>query len=397
MINKVKRLVTGLRSSLLIPLALGLMGNQSCEQSQDQGRVLKKKVGVDALKSQPLPTPDGKLFDFGYVMNAQLPGALYKQNLFLFEKIGSIVDTSKDSGEKIQGLSASSQKILGSEYQRDMLAYKLEELQNDPNEMACLLNYPQFRLNGKVLSFEASDSYGGSFGFNEGGAFSGGFGIGVTLQFDSAQLAMTMSAYRQELGESAGLMVPVNVTKKQTQTHVSFSFLFDGFGLSPSATFRPTMASLAENTLNLGLQQIKATERMKQDPFYVRVMEEHDTTIVIFGGSNVGIQKGDRFTVMNQKGKWKGQPCQSQFEYAYVTEELAIIEIITVDDVVSVGRVLDPKEGGIEYSTAAKIGAKVVLKSLYDASAKPKATASATTTVADSTRALKATPVVATK
>ncbi|MFN8944722.1 MAG: hypothetical protein ACK5WZ_08860 [Pseudobdellovibrionaceae bacterium] len=350
------------KSSLFIPLALSLMGNQSCEQSQNQQRVLKKLVGMDTLKSQPISLPDGGKFDFAYVMNYQAYGVLDKENLFLDQGLESTVDTSKQMGEKVNGLSVGDQKMLGTEYERDALAYKIANLQKSSTEVACFLDHPQFRLNGRVYSFEATSSFGLGIGFSDTGPISGVF-PGANVEFDTAQLAMGMMAYRPELGAGKGTLKAINLTKDQTKVKVKFTLIYSGIGFTPSAEFKPSMAKVAEGALTKGIQQLKASKEMIEDKFYTRVLEEKDYSITIKGGRNLGIQKGDRFEVQNERGQWSGEPCASEFKYSVPLKPLAIIEIESVGDVASQGRVLKPEEGGIEYSDSARIGAKVLLHS----------------------------------
>lgn len=357
-----KNLFTGLKASLFIPLAMSLMGNQSCEQSQTQTRVLKKLVGMDTLKSQPIPLPNGGKFDFAYVMNYQIYGVLDKENLFLDQGLETTVDTTKGVGQKINGLSSVDEKMLGTEYQRDMLAYKIADLQKSSTEVACFLDYPQFRLNGRVYSFEATSSIGVGIGFSESGPI-GGVLPNANVQFDTAQLAMGMVAYRPELGFGKGNLKAINLTKNQTKVSVSFSLLFDGLGFSPSVEFKPSMAKVAEGALTKGIQLLKASKEMVDDQFYTRVLKEEDYAITIKGGRNIGIQVGDRFEVQNEQGEWTGEPCASQFKYSVPLKPLAVIQIESVGDVAAQGRVLKPEEGGIEYNTSARLGAKVLLKS----------------------------------
>lgn len=356
-------LKTGLKSGLLIPLAATLMGNQSCEQqNQTPNRELKKLVGLDTLKSQPISLPDGGKFDFAYVMNYQIYGVLDKQNLFLDQAIEPTINTSKQLGEKITGLSAEDQKMLGTEYQRDMLAFKIAELQKSSTEVACFLDHPQFRLNGRVYSFEATSSIGLGIGFNDTGPIGGVFPK-ADIQFDTAQLAMGMMAYRPELGVGKGNLKAINLTKDQTKVKVSFSLLFSGIGFTPSAEFKTSMAKVAEGALTKGIQELKASKEMIADKFYTRVLKEEDYSINIKGGINIGIQEGDRFVVQNEIGEWEGEPCASQFKYSIPSKPLAIIQIEHVGLNASQGRVLDEKEGGIKYVNSARIGAKVQLHS----------------------------------
>ena len=127
---------------ILMPLSLLLMGNEGCEEEQiarraPEGRYLKKSVRLGHLSSSPINMPNGRQFDFEFVVNAQLNELLVTSDYFVVNEnfIDQPIDVEdNESYERWES--------------RDARKYDPEA------DSACLVHEPQIKVDGEIRSFE---------------------------------------------------------------------------------------------------------------------------------------------------------------------------------------------------------------------------------------------------
>lgn len=354
--------------AVLVAGAAMTMGNTQCQQQQvAPARTLKKIVDMGNIRSSAINFPGGSSFDFQFVANQQIYGVLTESKDFAFKYAPPIatapaVATTTATGDtNMFNLSkADSAMMKASALEAGKSDYSLQYAQT----AWCMVNLPQVKIAGSVNSFELIGGGGITLGFTPAGAYptNGLASAGLNLQF--AQLDLSMIATRPLTSTVVGA---ANVTSKQTKTSVNFSLNFGAFSVGPSAYYQTPLASVSKAALQKAVSGL--SDQLKSDEWYTRVMANHDTHLIIVGGTDVGVEVGDQFLVYNEEYYWDGEPCNSKYlgGGAAANAAVAKIEIDYVGDEISRGRVIQQND----YN--AVVGAKVKLSKFHDANYVPPA------------------------
>lgn len=339
-----------IKALALSPLAFLLMGNQSCQQMQTARAPLKKLIEVTPLSSPTIVVPGVTEFDLGLVANQQLEGALLRHEAFSLKALPRVAPASMawDLG---RSLSTPDVEMFR---QARLSGGAAQPGYDWSTEASCMVNLPMARLGGAVNSFEILGGSGISLGFFPGGIHTGGGLSGdVNFQVESAQMALSMKAWRPLSGNT---MAAVNVTAHQTKTSLGFGLNLGMFRLGPSFFYETPLATVTLTALSRAVRSLQ--DSLSIEPWFTRVLANHDTELTIIGGRNLGLQVGDLLSVYNERYYWQGLPCESQYYGGAAKEPVAIIQIESVGDEISLARII---EGTDERPV---IGAKVSVKQL---------------------------------
>jgi hypothetical protein len=321
----------------LMGLGLSLMGNESCQQQPagDQGpRQLKWYADAGVIKSAPVKFGAGGTFDFGYVASEQLYGVLFNSKGFTTSYQGPGVQVG-NQGPELAGAQSMYQKMFGSKTVGSELYYS--------SEARCLINLPDVKVGGSVLSFELTSGNNISIGFNQNQTHTG-VGLGAQFSMRLKQLSLQMigldSAKDLYSGKTRLVAAPlVTQTGRETDGRIDLSFNQIGLGFG---WYRNTpLAKITEGALQQGVDGIKT--EMNKVPWTTKVLDLRtldedasplgDVGVVIKGGADVNIKVGDQLAFYNEKTIWKDKPCVSDF-YGFarlVKDPFAYGEVIHAD------------------------------------------------------------------
>ncbi len=352
------------KAGVLIAGAAVTMGNQKCEQQQvvAPARTLKKIVEMGSIQSSPLIFPNGS-FDFKFVANQQIYGVLMESKEFTLRYAPPIavppeeVRSGDDNFFNLTKADGQMMKAFAQAVGKDN--YNVQYAKT----AWCMVNLPQAKISGSVNSFELIGGGGLTVGFTPAGAYPTNGLTSAGFNVEWAQLDLSLMALRPLTSK---VMAASNVTSKQTKTKVNFGLNFGAFTIGPSAYYQTPLAQVTKNALVKSVGNLNAS--LQSEEWYTRVMANHDTHLVIVGGTDVGLEAGDQLLVYNEDYYWEGEPCNSKYlgGGAAAGSAVAKIEIDWVGDEISRGRVIE------QNSNNAVVGAKVKLFQFHAADYKPQ-------------------------
>lgn len=363
------------KTLILVATGLLLMGNQSCEKNGNvevpKPRKLKKIVDVGLVQSRMVDMPGGQKFDFQYVINQQIYPVLQASEGFAFRYKPPFNESPSQLGSNIRfadmNLGTNDVQLLERTFGRNAVPNVVMS-----DEIACLVNLPQYRLWGTINSFELMNKIGLGLGFTTAGAYSPNGIPSVNFGVETYQLDMNMVASNPVTSEVYGA---ANVTAKQTRTQLEFTLPLSNLLFDPSFYFQTPLARVSYNALEKSIKEIQEQLDTKQD-WYTRVLYADEHVATILAGSNHNVQKGDVFNIYNEKTFWISEngeipvPCESRLQSTLDGEPIASIEVFDVSTDASAGKVIF--ESGIPI----KMGAKVKIRKLVEPVATTPASAS---------------------
>jgi len=324
-----------LKSGMLISTAGLMMGNQSCQQEQVSQRELKRIIEMGKITSPKVNLPSGGSFDFEYVANQQVYGVLQNSEHFALRyatPVEPVPNAPSFKDQKKLNVSANDKVML-----KAFAANSgVEEKPQYSTAAECMINVPNARIGGAVNAFELIGGGGVNIGFNQMGPIEVGGLAGVNFAIQWAQLDLSMRATHPL---TDGILAAANVTSKQTKTEVSFNLNVSGFNIGPSAYYQTPLAKVTKTALTKGVNDLYAKMKDKEE-WYSRILMNHDTHLVMLGGTNVNAKEGDQFNVYNELYYWDGEPCNSKYYGGGASTPVATIEIDWVGDEVSRGKVI---------------------------------------------------------
>lgn len=353
-----------MKAGIMIAGAAMTMGNQKCEQQQAvvPARTLKKIVEMGSIRSSPLMLPNGS-FDFQFVANQQVYGVLMESKEFALRYAPPIAippEQARSGDQNFFNLTKADGQM--------MKAFAQAAGKDDYNVQYaktawCMVNIPQAKISGSVNSFELIGGGGLTVGFNPAGAYPTNGLTSAGFNVEWAQLDLSMMALRPLTSK---VMTATNVTTKQTKTKVNFGLNFGAFTIGPSAYYQTPLAQVTKNALVKAVGELNTG--LKSEEWYTRVMANHDTHLVVVGGTDVGLEAGDQLLIYNEDYYWEGEPCDSKYlgGGAAAGSAVAKVEIDWVGDEISRGRVIEQNDHN------AVIGAKVKLFKFHAADYKPQ-------------------------
>ena len=86
---------------------------------------------------------------------------------------------------------------------------------------------------------------------------------------------------------------------------------FGAWSVGPSAYYQTPLATVTKKALTKAVDALDS--QLQSEEWYTRVMANHDTHLVIVGGSDVKLEPGDQLLVYNEDYYWEGEPCNSKY------------------------------------------------------------------------------------
>ncbi|MNK11949.1 Curli production assembly/transport component CsgG [compost metagenome] len=339
------------KGSMIILGAGIMMGNQKCEKPVVQQRTLKKLVEMGSIQSSPIYLPGGNAFDFQFVANQQVYGVLMENDHFALRyapPISMPPSQATPGDANFFNLTKADGQMMKSFAQQ---AGKDDYSVQYAKTAWCMVNLPQAKIAGSVNSFEMIGGGGVTIGFTPAGPVGNGL-TSAGLNVEWAQLDLSMVATRPLTSK---VMAASNVTSKQTKTKMSFGLNFGAFSVGPSAYYQTPLAAVTKKALTTAVDNLDT--ELKSEEWYTRVMANHDTHLIVVGGTDVKLEVGDQLLIYNEDYYWDGEPCNSRYlgGGAAAGSAVAKIELDWVGDEISRGRVIEQNDHN------AVIGAKVKL------------------------------------
>lgn len=323
----------------MLGLGLSLMGNEGCEEQAPvvvEKRALKWYADAGAVRSPSVQFGEAGNFDFGYVASEQLYGVLFNSKGFTASYNGPGIMMEK-SGPVLAGAQGMYQKAFGSKNVGNDLYFS--------EEARCLINLPDVKIEGSVLSYEMSSGNNISIGFNQNtGTVHTGFGLGAKFRVKVKELSLQMRAFdiAKDInnGKSKLIAAPlVRETSKDTDGQVDLSFNQIGLGYG---WYKSTpLSKVTERALVTAVDKIKdemnkvqwTTKILDLKPFGDEENPFGDLGYVIKGGADVNLKVGDQLEFYQDATIWKGKPCESEFNgYNRINPRpIAVGEVIYLD------------------------------------------------------------------
>ncbi len=352
------------KTLILMTFGFLLMGNKGCEDQPaveaPKARVLKKIVDVGLITSAMIDMPGGQKFDFQYVANQQIYPVLQASEGFFFRYKPPFAQSPSMLGSNIRfsdvNLTTNDVAMLERNFSTNVIPQPTIS-----EEVSCLVNLPQYRINGSVNAFELKSKMGLglSIGFANGASLTSNGLPGVNFGVDTYQLDMTMHAVHPI---TAAVSASSHVTAKQTATKLEFNLPIASLLLNPSFYFQTPLATVSYNALSSSVKQIKAQlDAIKDKPWFTRVLVASEGRIVILAGSLHNVEVGDTFDIYNEKVYWLSNngspavPCESTYNGSNDGDKVATIEIKEMTEETAVGVVLWQSGAPIKMGSKVKV------------------------------------------
>jgi len=339
-----------------------LMGNQKCQQQPVETRQLKKNVKVIAVEASSFLNNSG--FNFAEVAQSQFSGVLFEDKNFYERNTYPVVESRVETFPNVNGKvvqKVSDIVVVDDKAMTQMKTWfptmKASEIDLSSNS-SCLISRPQHLLYGKINALEAYSGGKLQFGFNQ------------TVTQVPISAKFSLDKMRMDLSFSA--IDPWTMQKVAAVNSESFKTDYStGFGIDLGIIhigpefYRVT--GMAEVTLK-GLKKsvtdlVQALLGVQRQEWQSRVMISRDNYVVIVGGAELGLKKGDQLKIENEVHDWMGEPCSETgvlLGSVSVTQEPWIVEIEDAGNLMSKAKVLNPRE-----DETIQVGALARVQKLY--------------------------------
>ena len=302
----------------LVMLGLSLMGNEGCEQQPvvEEKRLLKWYADAGAVRSPAVLFGEAGKFDFGYVASEQLYGVLFNSKGFTSSYNGPGIAMS-NQGPVLSGAEGMYQKMFGTMAAGSDLFYS--------EEARCLINLPDVKVEGNVLSYEMSSGNNIDIGFNDTtGVIYPGLGLGAKFSVRVRELAIQMRGLdiaKDLLNGKPKLIAAPLVRESSKETDGRIDISVNQIGLGYNWYKNTPLSKVTERALVNAVDQIKdemnkvkwTTKILDLKPFGNENNPIGDLGYVIKGGADVNLKEGDTVEFFQDVTLWKGKPCESEF------------------------------------------------------------------------------------
>lgn len=353
-INK-KSLTTTLS---VVALAGLLMGNEKCEKQVVPARTLKKNVKV--LKVDASSFLDNSGFSFSEVAQSQLSGVLFDTNFFFERNIyprtdGALIPLPGPTGAYQKTVAVDDKAIV--QMKTWFPTLKANEVELSRNS-GCLVSRPQHFLYGKINSLESYSGGALQFGFNQTLAQ-----VPISAKFKMDKMRMDLSFHSFDPW-SQQEMAAVNSEVFKTDYAAGFGIDLGVIHIGPEFYRVTGMAEVILKGLKKSVTDIaNKLAAIDRQEWRTRVLLSRDNYVVIVGGAELGLKKGDKLKVENEVHDWMGEPCGDSgilTGSVSITNDPWIIEIEDAGDLMSKARVLNPRE-----NESIDVGALTRVSQLY--------------------------------
>lgn len=341
------------------------MANKKCAKTPEP-RQLKKNIKVAGMSASNFLDNSG--FNFSETAQSQLSGVFFDSNQFFERNMYPTYDQQESfpivkniGNQKISVINEVNEKA-NAQLQKWFPETKTESLAKKINlsrESSCMISRPQHLLLGKINALEAFGGGGLQFGFN---AATVQLPVSANFKLDKMRMDLSMSAFDPWTQEKMG---SVNSEVFKTDYKVGFGIDLGIIHIGPE--FYHT-TGMAETTLK-GLKQMvgdiyKKLASLPRQEWQTRVLLSRDNYVVIVGGAELGLKKGDRLKIENEVHDWMGEPCGESSVLIGSTSVTAtpwIVEIEDAGNLMSKAKVLN-----IDENTSIDVGALVRVDKLVE-------------------------------
>jgi hypothetical protein len=335
------------KGSVLLPLALLMMGNQQCQQPTDTQRELRRRVEMGTIEAPSIPLPEGGKFDFKYVANAQLYDVLRTTKSFSTStmdgthQIEEMTPADRDAFNRCDDdvLNPKSMKVMGKTESMSTVA-------------TCMINMPQAVITGDVTGFELTSAAGLSLNLLQP------LPLGLSVSVKKATLDMAFKA-EDPLIPGHVLATSTPAAKRQ---EISFSanINFGVFSIGPSAYFKSPLAEVVKKAMVNGITDLK-TQMDASSPWYAMVLRNCDKAIYINAGgaSDAGLQDGDILEIYNVVYRWEGEVCNSRLLGSVPStgmgSPIAVARVAGVGDTITRAEIIQQDASGTKIQPGSRV------------------------------------------
>jgi hypothetical protein len=171
--------------------------------------------------------------------------------------------------------------------------------------------------------------------------------VPITAKFKLDKMRMDLSFHAYDPW-SQQKMAAVNSEVFKKDYAVGFGIDLGSIHIGPEFYRVTGMAEVVLKGLKQSIKDITAKlNSLQRQEWSTRILVSRDNYVVIVGGAELGLKKGDRLKVENEVHDWMGEPCGEGsvlLGSVSVTNEPWIIEIEDAGNLMSKARVLNPRE-----------------------------------------------------
>jgi hypothetical protein len=327
------------KSSMILPLALLMMGNQQCNTPVEKQRELRRRVQMGMIDAPPMPISAGGTFDFKFAANAQMYEVLRKTQSFTTATVQSgPFDIGKMTQADQDAFNRCDDAILNSSSLNVM-----SKTSNLSTVATCMIDMPQAIVKGSILNFELTNAGGLTLGIPQWANF------GLSVDVRKTVLTMALQA-DDPLIPNYNLAATTAKANRQ-ETNLSATINLGAFSVGPKAYFKSDLAGVVNKAMENGITDLK--QQMDQNaPWYAMVLKNCDKAILINAGSmaDAGLKKGDLLEIYNVRYKWSGNICDSTLEGSINAsgDPIAVAEVDIVGDTLSQAKIIEQTETKIQ-------------------------------------------------
>lgn len=331
-----------------------MSATQCAQQEVAQKRELKKNIRVMQMSASNFLDNSG--FSFSETAQSQLSGVLFEKNYF-FER--SIYPTDRSAVRKqnefrLNKLSLEqAKKLIPTLKEQDILL---------SNDSSCMMSRPQHFIAGKINALEAYSGASLQFGFNQ--TVAPVIPVSANLKLDKMRMDLSFHSFDPWTQQ---VVASVNSSAMKNDYKAGFGIDLGIIHIGPEFYRITGLAEVTLKGIQNGIQDLaKKLLSLPGQDWSSRIIYNQDSKVLILGGQELGIKKGDQFKVYNQVFNWIGEPCgeSSVLNGATVTSDTKdpwIIEIEDAGDLMSTAKLLNPKE-----NISISVGALVKLHQLVE-------------------------------
>ncbi len=327
-----------LKSLSIVTLGTLLMANQKCQQAPaPEARQLKKNIKVISMQASSFMDASG--FNFSEVAQNQLSGVFFESNNFFERNIyPGISNQTFNVQNNMQKTTFSDQSNVQLKNWFPTAKASDIQLTRDSN---CLISRPQHYIAGKINSLEAYSGASLQFGFNSTVQIP----ISANFKMDKMRMDLSMHAFDPWTQQN---MASTNSEVFKKDYAVGFGIDLGIIHIGPQFYRATGMAETVLKGLQTAVKDIAAKLlSLQRQEWQTRVMYSRDNYVVIVGGAELGLKKGDRLKVENEVHDWMGEACGETgvlVGSTVVTSTPWIIEIEDAGNLMSKAKVLNVDE-----------------------------------------------------
>lgn len=325
-----------LKSVAFVTLGTLLMANQKCQKPPTETRQLKKNIKVVGMQASSFMDSSG--FNFSEVAQNQLSGVLFDTNYFFERNIYPSANINPRGSTGFQKTSLSD--TTNTQIKNWFPTMKAGEIELT-RESSCLISRPQHFLFGKINSLEAYSGASLQFGFNS----SVQIPVSANFKMDKMRMDLSMHAFDPWTQQN---MASTNSEVFKKDYAVGFGIDLGIIHIGPQFYRTTGMAEVILKGLKQSVSDIaKKLLSLQRQEWQSRVIVSRDNYVVILGGAELGLKKGDHLKIENEVHDWMGEPCSETGILAgstIVTNTPWIVEIEDAGNLMSKARVLNIDE-----------------------------------------------------